>query len=360
MIEHPSVDALIDAFDRPAARNGKASDADIAAILATVEDSEDICAQPFERIEWEIAGLLTLDEQPGFLYGLPGAGKSIVAGRMCVGSVTGGYFLGRKMRQRPSALYVNFDAGEKAFRNRIRRIGGAPGFKFINLRSAQWTPALFHALMEANRGGFVVLDALASIYRPNKNEDPAWDMRQFCDGVRNMYEDYACGGQVLDHATKGGLIYGSIQKPAAFRTIWQINPLAKNPATPSKHTFIVHCEKLNDEAHFRDLQVCADFSDPQVDPLVKLTVDGTIANSKTTIAAEPPMADKVEAWAIAHAAPFSKKLARAAIKGRDADIIAAVDELYVAGRLVTPAKKSYGYVHASVASSEGVPGTPCP
>jgi hypothetical protein len=229
-----------------------------------IERGAVVAAQPPEVIEWDVAGMMPRDDAPALIFGPPAAFKTWISLHLCDSVVSGRPFLGTyDVTRRAKVLYVNVDAGPKTFRNRVRRIGGTPGFDFISLSAVEFADIGLRELLAGYRGGFVIIDCLAAIYNP-PDGDPAAAMRTFVDGLRNDYANFDCGGGVLDHPHRPkepgaeGDYYGNVQKEAAFRTMWQVNAEAKVKGEPGRAK--VACRKISEGEPFTTVHAAIDFS----------------------------------------------------------------------------------------------------
>jgi len=215
-----------------------------------IEHAEVVAAEPPEPIEYDIAAILPASDAPALMFGPPASLKSWLALGMCDASVRGVPFAGLATRKRPRALYLNLDAGAKTFRNRVRAVTSAPGLDFASLAAADFNADVLRAQLEAYAGGFVVIDCLSSIYNPDARKDPAFAMRTFVDGLRALYAEFDCGGVVIDHPHRPkergelGDYHGSIQKEAAFRTMWSVVAEPAEADNATRRTKL-SCRKLS-------------------------------------------------------------------------------------------------------------------
>lgn len=291
-----------------------------------IESAVAIAAQPADVIAWDVAGMLPCDDAPALIFGPPASFKSWLGLHLCDCVVSGRAFLGlHDVRKRPKALYVNIDAGPKTFRNRVRRIGATPGLDFISLSAMDFADIGLRELLARYRDGFVVLDCLSAIYNPPRGDDPAYSMRAFVDGLRNDFEAAGCGGAVLDHPHRPkevgseGDYFGSIQKEAAFRTMWQVNAEAKEPGQPGRTK--IACRKISEGEPFALVRAAIDFSDDRI-------AFSTSDNATEQSGGSTKVRTAVLAWAKKRGpVPFSKQNAKDAIKFGNGPISTCIDEL---------------------------------
>lgn len=297
-----------------------------------IESAVAIASQPPDIIAWDVAGMMPCDDAPGLIFGPPASFKSWLGLHLCDCVVSGRQFLGvHNVRKRAKALYVNIDAGPKTFRNRVRRIGPTPGLDFISLSAMDFADIGLRELLAEYRDGFVILDCLSAIYNPPRGDDPAYSMRAFVDGLRNDFEAAGCGGAVLDHPHRPkevgaeGDYFGSIQKEAAFRTMWQVNAEAKEPGQPGRTK--IACRKISEGEPFSVIRATIDFSGERIAFSV---VDAT---GRTDISTS--LRDTIIAWAKKRGAlTFSKQNIKDSISGRTCDKAACVDDLLQSGVFV--------------------------
>lgn len=231
-----------------------------------IESAAEIARTQSEPVDFDVDGMLPAEDAPALVFGPPASLKSWLIMHLCHAIVTGQQFLGQfKVRRRQRALYLNLDAGAKTFRNRIRRISSVAGFDLVSIPSGQFSLDLLRSYMSQYRGAIVVIDCLSSIYNPDRTKDPAFAMREFVDGLRALYAEFECGGVMIDHPHRPkergeiGDYHGSIQKEAAFRSMWSVS---SDPADDSggPRRVKITCRKLSEGQPFAPVHVLVDFS----------------------------------------------------------------------------------------------------
>ena len=289
-----------------------------------IESASRIALEPPDVIIEDIQGLLPAEDAPGMIYGPPAAMKSWIAMHMCDTAVTGEPFLGRfAVRQRPRAVYVNLDAGAKTFRNRMRRVSDSPGFDCISLASAEFDLSVLREILTEYAGGFVAIDCLSAIYNPDHIKDPAFAMREFIDGVRADYAKFGCGGVIIDHPHRPkergelGDYHGSVQKEAAFRTMWSVAAETAEPSQTSRRTKI-SCRKLSEGQPFAPVHVTIEFADERV-TFTSGIPDPTLG--------QDGMERRLIEWAKRQSEAFSRNSATLANQGNNAEKRAAFERL---------------------------------
>lgn len=212
--------------------------------------------------EFEFEGILGRDDGPAAFVAPPGVGKSWVAIHALDCAVSGRPLFGRYRVPKPrsSGIYLNFDAGRKAFARRIVNVVRCdhPGIRIVSPPNG-WNAQDFERLMRTNRGAFVVIDCLSDIYHP----DPALEMgdaaRDFWRWLRRVYEENDANGLIIDHTNRAGGIYGSIQKIASARTMIVAEAVNDGPPTPGQLRLRLTNPKLNEAEAFSPLDVLLDF-----------------------------------------------------------------------------------------------------
>jgi hypothetical protein len=313
----------------------------VQALIARIEAAAIVAKQQPEEILWDVDGLMPSDDAPTNVFGPPGALKSWIALHLCHAIVAGLLFLGRyHVRKRPSALYINVDAGPKSFRNRIRRVSDVVGFDFLSICSAEFTLHVLRALMANYPGGFVVIDCWSAIYNPERSLDPGFAMKAFVDALRAIYTEFDCGGLVIDHPHRPkevgalGDYSGSIQKEAGFRNMWHI--VADPPVEGQPRNAKIICRKLSEGEAFAGVRAEIDFSNHRV--------SFTAPGSGDPEARENTLEAKIIEWAARQTNQFSKRSITDAIHGfRVADVRATTATLIERGVIVpTGAKRGGG------------------
>jgi hypothetical protein len=322
------------------------------AIFERIKSASIVAHEPPDPIEYDVATILPAEDAPGLIFGPPASLKSWLALALCDAIVRGEPFLGFETRRRPSALYVNLDAGAKTFANRVRSISDAPRFDFVSLSTSEFSAAdVLRALIERYQGGFVVLDCLSSIYNPATGSDPAYAMRSFVDSLRAVFAEFGCGGVVIDHPHRPkergelGDYHGSIQKEAAFRTMWSVAAEPADDEPGPRRTKIV-CRKLSEGQPFAPIEVEIDFTGPRVSVQRVYVADPT---TRTT-----GLESKILEWAAAQTIAFTKRTVTDKVRGRALDVRNAFDVLVDAGKIVpTGAKRGSGDLFRAAVTASG-------
>jgi hypothetical protein len=244
-----------------------------------VESTAQIAERGVPPLQWEINGLLPEDDGPAILFGPPGTLKTWFALHACYCAVTGSKFLGHfDVKQRPSAVYVNFDAGKVTFARRTLRLPPSDRLKIVS-------PDVYDAvqLQEVflkHPNAFIVVDTFSDIYQFRRGDDPAEAMRNFLRGqVRALYQEFGCNGLVLDHPHRPregqgvGDYYGSVQKEAAVRTMWQVDSLPSDDRSVARAK--ISCRKMSEDEKFEPIIARVDF---RGDPIL-VGYDGTLSQS---------------------------------------------------------------------------------
>lgn len=223
-----------------------------------------IIASPPPPALFDIEAMLTNEDGPAILFGEPGAMKSWVGLHIAMCMATAAPVFGRfASRARNKSVYVNLDAGRNSFERRVLRMGKALT-NVIVLTPDHYDADELMALFERRAGAFVTIDAFANMYHVDRSKDAAEAAREFLQGLRALYAEYGCNGIVIDHPHRareggpdGGDYYGSIQKLAAIRTMWQIAKYGD----PKENLARITCRKVNEAEPFPAFVVRADFSD---------------------------------------------------------------------------------------------------
>lgn len=307
-----------------------------APTVPVIESAAVVALQPAEVIEYDIFGIAPATDAPVLMYGPPASLKSWLALAICDAVVRGEPFLDLATRQRTSALYLNLDAGAITFRNRVRSISDAPRFDFVSLSASEYSHDLLRSLLADYRGGFVVIDCLSSIYNPDTKSDPAFAMRAFVDGLRAVFAEFDCGGLIIDHPHRPkergelGDYHGSIQKEAAFRTMWSIAAEPPENGSTTRRTKII-CRKLSEGAPFSPIEVDIEFGSR----VIVRRADAISVASRTTL-----VESKILEWAATQTDQFSRRSVVEKVRGQRAGLIRdAFDDLVTAGKIIATGKK---------------------
>ena len=301
--------------------------------LPLIENAAVVSAQPSEPIEYDIELIAPARDAPILMFGPPASLKSWLALGICDAVVRGVPFAGLKTRQRPRALYLNLDAGATSFRNRVRMISDAPGLDFISLSASAYTNGTLRSVLEQYRGAYVVIDCLSAIFAPEARMDPTRAMRSFVDGLRAIYAEHNCGGLIIDHPHRPkergelGDYHGSIQKEAAFRTMWSV--VAEAPANGETERRIkIACRKMSEGASFAPITVDLKFGD-------RVTVSRlSAADSSETVASIVEM--KILEWARVQTTPFSRRNVEDRVRGHATTLVReGFKNLVAKGRIET-------------------------
>jgi len=309
-----------------------------------------IASAPPEVIEYDVEGLLPSDDAPALMFGAPGSFKSWIALHACDAVVTGKPLFGKfQVRQRERAVYVNLDAGAKTFAQRVRRVSSSAAIDIVNISSADFSFAILCEILKAYPRAFVVFDCFSDMYRPDRNNDPAIAMRDFTTGLRAEFARYQCGGLVIDHPHRPkergelGDYHGSIQKEAAFRTMWSVVAEPAEKKFPRRVKIL--CRKLSEGEPFAPVMVAVDFSTERI-AFSGIDHDPAAVLEQTE--------SRLIAWSLIQAEAFSKNECQKAIDGgRNSDKRNAFDRLIRRGVFVESGGKRGGaptFVHSTKTS----------
>jgi hypothetical protein len=258
-----------------------------------LESAASIVARGVQPVEFDVESLLTRDDGPGIMFGPPGALKSFLAANLAGCIATGKPFLGHyPVRQRRFAIFVNFDAGANAFARRIARLG----FSVENLlvtSPENYDAAALRSLCESHPEAFVVIDTFSDVYRSKAGEDPAQAMRRFVRDLRRLYAEFRCNGLILDHPRRPrdgeahGDYYGSTQKEATARVMWQVTrlPYTEEGVVRAK----IACRKMSEAEPFSPFVAKVDFRGA----FVVVTYDGELDQS-AAVAVGPSDVEVIE------------------------------------------------------------------
>jgi hypothetical protein len=303
--------------------NGKpppVDDPDDEALFARIKSFAAITAQPAHVIPWDIPSLLPSDESPALAFGPPSATKSWHLKHVVDCMASGDDFLGRfPVRKRDSALYINIDAGEKSFENRVQRISNTENAYAISLRGSHFNLAVLRKLLKRFEHGFVVIDSLPAFFIPRPDADPAGAMRNFLEAVQEDYAEFDCGGILADHPhrpkERGTLAdyYGNIQKEATIRCMWSISA-TKTPGSKQVHATIT-CRKMNEGTDFAPVHSIVDFSAKIV------TFKAIDSGEAPTTAQNPDLEKRMIEWAGQRKETFTCSTAEKEIRGYRHDSI---------------------------------------
>jgi hypothetical protein len=230
----------------------------------TLRSAADIMRKGVPPVEWDIDTLLPAEDGPALMFGPPGTLKSWIALLAAGCSATGNSFLGHfAVRRRPHAIYVNFDAGPRAFDRRVER----SGYPVENLKVVSphgYDTGALRLVFAQHRGAFIVVDTLSDMYDVSRGDDPALAMRSFFRDLRALYQEFGCNGFIVDHPHRPrdgaahGDYYGSIQKEATARIMWQLTPLS--PGEPGVARAKIACRKLSEAEPFPPFVVRLNFN----------------------------------------------------------------------------------------------------
>ena len=233
-----------------------------AAASWNLKSAAAIIRQGVAPMEWDIASLLPREDGPAVMFGPPGALKSWLALHAAGSIATGRPFLGHyPVRKRPHSIYINLDAGSNAFERRVIRTG----YDVDNLLIASpdaYDFAVLRKVFKEYPGAFVVVDAFADAFRSGRGDDAAETMRRFVRDLRALYQEFECNGIIVDHPRRprdgevAADYYGSSQKEATARIMWQITPIPSSE--PSVVRTKIVCRKLSEAEPFEP--VVAEFT----------------------------------------------------------------------------------------------------
>jgi len=233
-----------------------------------LESAADIAARGVEPVSFDIETLLTKDDGPVLFFGAPGSLKTYLALHAAACTVTGDPFLGQfAVCKRPVAIYVNFDAGARAFRRRVVKV--APRVRSLYVTSPDgYDASALRETIEQYPKAFVVVDCLSDCYQSQRGEDQGETMRRFLRELRGLYHQHDCNGIIIDHPRRAregeahGDYYGSVQKEAAARMMWQAMRLpSDDPSTPRVK---VICKKMSEAEPFAPFLAKVTFSADRV------------------------------------------------------------------------------------------------
>lgn len=224
----------------------------------TLTPASVIAARGVPEIEWDIEGLLERFSGPTLLFGPTESLKSWIALHAAVCSVTGDLFLGKfPVRLRQTAIYLNFDAGARAFDRRVALMGAGLENLLIASPSSFDSDAL--RLVSAQYPeAFIVIDCLSDVYRPDPQVEQGTAMRVWFRDMRKLYEAGGHNGFIVDHTRRlktgdsasSERYYGSAQKKATARSMWFVERLHQQGEGETAARARVTCEKLNEAEKF--------------------------------------------------------------------------------------------------------------
>ena len=294
------------------------------------ESTAVIARRGVPTLQWDIQGLLPEEDGPAILFGPPGTLKSWISLHLCECVVTGRQFLGHfEVRRRPAAVFVNLDAGKRSFERRTLRLSPSEHLKIVSPES--YDASALRYIFETNPRAFIVVDTLADMYLIKRGDDPAESMRNFLRReLRALYQEFECNGLILDHPHRPrdgeafGDYYGSAQKEAAVRVMWQVTPLPSGEGNIARAK--VTCRKMSEDERFEPFVVRINFADQ----LVALTYEGKLSESGGSAVQVPSDVERcvrllegVDAGmtvkALAQRAGLSEKRVRAAVKTRQVE-----------------------------------------
>lgn len=228
------------------------------------ESAAEIAVRHVPPARFDIDDLLPEEDGPAIMFGPPGSLKSWLALHAAECMATGVPFLGHfPVRRRASAVYVNIDAGRNAFARRVIRSGcTAPNLFVVSPDS--YDAEEMRKVFASHPGAFVVIDTFSDAYRTARGDDQAETMRRFLREQRAMYHDHKCNGLILDHPHRPrdgqahGDYYGSTQKEATARCMWQVSllPSAESGVARAKIT----CRKMSESEPFAPVVAAINFS----------------------------------------------------------------------------------------------------
>jgi hypothetical protein len=251
-------------------------ESDPTSVKWILESTAAIARRGIEPAQWDIQDLLPEEDGPAILYGQPGTLKSWIGLHACDCAVSERKFLGRfAVKQRPSAVFVNLDAGKRSFERRTLRFSPSERLKIVSPES--YDARALEEVFATNPGAFIVIDTLADIYQIKRGDDPAESMRNFLRReIRRMYQKYNSNGFILDHPHRPqggepfGDYYGSQQKEAAIRVMWWVTPLASDETNVARAK--ITCRKLSEDEKFEPFIVRINFTADRV----ALTYEGKL------------------------------------------------------------------------------------
>jgi hypothetical protein len=238
-------------------------------------------------VQWDIDGILPTEDGPAIMFGPPGSLKTWIGLHAAGCIVTGKPFLGHfAVRRRAHALYVNFDAGSRAFDRRVARCG-YPVENLLVVSPDAYDASALRKLFDQHRGAFVVLDTLSDMYAFGRGDDPALAMRHFLRALRALYHEFNASGIIIDHphrprdGAEHGDFYGSVQKAATARIMFNVTPLPRSEQGVERAK--IACRKMSEAEPFEPFVARLDFNGE----IVVATYDGTLSETGARMAGAP-------------------------------------------------------------------------
>ena len=230
----------------------------------SLESAVSIARRGVPTLEYDLDSLLPSEDGPALVFGPPGSLKSWIALHAAGCIVTGRPFLGHfAVKRRPAAIYVNLDAGKNAFERRIIRSGFKEISDLLIASPGEYDAAALSQVFQQHQGAFVIIDTFSDAYRMDRADDPATAMRRFVRELRALYQEHGCNGLIIDHPHRPregaphGDYYGSVQKEATARIMWQVTPL---PSTENGVSLAkIACRKMSEGEPFQPFVARLDF-----------------------------------------------------------------------------------------------------
>jgi RecA-family ATPase len=186
---------------------------------------------------WLIDGFLPTGAM-ALLIGEPKAGKSFFALQLCEALANGKLFLGRKTRPNSKVLYINLDAPDSSWNDRLRQLAGdgfvlGPNVAMVhpedvirpcNIMAMNVQRAFSDAII-AYKPDLIVVDVLRELH--NQKEESSSEMKVIVDTLLHMTKDAAVIG--IHHTVKISnkedirivdLVRGSSYLAGKAETIW--------------------------------------------------------------------------------------------------------------------------------------------
>jgi hypothetical protein len=226
----------------------------------------DIVLNPPGPTQWTVQDLIEADSGPVLLYGQPACYKSFLTMHICHCIATGTAVFGKFPVPKPKEVaFLNLDSGQKSVYRRLCLFSPQENWSIVHAESFDiWR---FEALLRDRPGAFVCIDCFANSYVPDPRQEQGADMRQFVQRLRRLYEDYGSTGIIIDHARRPRLgdtdrsqFYGSIQKQAVFRQMWQVKRIDVPDHKPGTARVQICCEKMSEAEPFDNLVLDLDWT----------------------------------------------------------------------------------------------------
>ena len=143
-----------------------------------LRSAADVTFDNIAPVEMDVDDLIERDSGPVMIFGMPESLKSWIALHVSRCMVTGEPVFGQfAVTRRCESIFLNFDAPAKAFERRVALMrsgmGGDDAAKLLFASPETYEAEQLKKTMEEHAGGFVSLDCLADVYRPDPEPNGA-------------------------------------------------------------------------------------------------------------------------------------------------------------------------------------------